>query len=72
MSHCPECNYLIKETVVEGRKLIAQLHTSPHFAQGTTRYLTILKLSCECGERTERRYENRPSCEVNRALCHSR
>lgn len=71
MAFCPLCNHQVKETVVEGRKLIARLHPGPHTPEGTGRYLTIIKASCQCGERIVRRYENRPSCEVNRAMCHS-
>ncbi len=59
MAQCPVCRQPVKETVIEGRKLIAQVHTGEKVRPGTGRYLTILGLRCGCGERTERRYENR-------------
>ena len=67
MALCAACNQPIKETVVQGRKLIAQVHTGPHAPPGTGRYLTILNLACACGERIERRYENRPSLQLKLA-----
>ena len=67
MAVCSRCNQKIRETVVEGRKLIALVHRSPHDQPCTGRFLTILKLSCGCGDRMERRYENRPMCELNPA-----
>jgi hypothetical protein len=59
MSICPKCYQPIKESVIQGRKLIAQVHTGPRSAVGTGRYLTVLNVQCACGLRTERRYENR-------------
>ena len=60
MAICPTCQRPLKESVLQGRKLIAQVHSGPHAPPGTGRYLTILNVQCECGERIERRYENRP------------
>jgi hypothetical protein len=57
MTICAACRQPIKETVAAGRKLIAKVHTGPHSEIG--RYLTILSLRCACGERIDRRYENR-------------
>ena len=57
MAICPTCKQQIKETVIEGRKLIAQINTGPQAGRG--RFLTILELHCSCGARIERRYENR-------------
>ncbi len=59
MATCAVCRQPIKESVIEGRKLIAQIHSGPHTPPGTGRYVTVLSLKCACGERTERRYENR-------------
>ena len=67
MAVCSVCNHLVKETVIEGRKLIAQLHEGPHTPAGIARYVTVLSVRCECGERIERRYENRLSRELNPA-----
>jgi hypothetical protein len=58
---CPTCNQRIKESVLEGRKLTAQVHNGPNTPPGTGRYLTILSVHCGCGVRVERRYENRQS-----------
>jgi len=59
MMICPTCNQPIKESVLVGRKLIAQVHSGAKIPSGTGRYLTIMSLACGCGTRTERRYENR-------------
>jgi hypothetical protein len=67
MAMCLRCNQRIRESVVEGRKLIALVHKSPCDQPRMGRFLTILKLSCGCGDRTERRYENRPMGELNPA-----
>ncbi len=67
MARCAVCNQPLKETVAVGRKLIALAHPGPHVPPGTGRYLTILNLSCACGERIERRYENRPARELKLA-----
>jgi hypothetical protein len=64
MAICTVCNQPIKESVLQGRKLIAQVHTGPNAPPGTGRYLTILSVSCGCGERTQRRYENHPPREL--------
>ena len=58
MAICPTCQQPIKESVLEGRKLIAQVHANGILPPGMGRYLTILSLSCACGERIQRRYEN--------------
>jgi hypothetical protein len=63
MALCAACNQPIKETVVQGRKLIALVHAGPHTPPGTARYLTVFNLTCACGVRVERRYENRQSRE---------
>jgi hypothetical protein len=67
MAICAACQQPIKESVVQGRKLIAQVHAGPHAPPGTGRYLTIFSHKCACGERIERRYENRQSRESNPA-----
>jgi hypothetical protein len=67
MDICQTCNQPIKETVVEGRKLIAKVHTGTHSPHSTGRYLTVLNLTCACGVRVERRYENRSSPELEQA-----
>jgi hypothetical protein len=59
MANCQTCNQPIKESVLEGRKLIAQVHTGPHAPPTMGRYLTIFSFKCGCGERVERRYESR-------------
>ncbi len=58
MAICPNCNQRIKETVLEGRRLIAQVHTGQHVPPGTGRYVTVMSLQCACSERIVRRYEN--------------
>jgi hypothetical protein len=63
MAICAVCNQPIKESVIVGRKFVARVPAGLHAPQGTGRYLTILNVSCGCGERIERRYENRPSRE---------
>jgi hypothetical protein len=64
MARCATCNQPINETVMQGRKLIA--HVDRGSATPTVgRYLTVLNLTCACGERIERRYENRTAREVN-------
>ena len=60
MAVCTQCNQPFKETVIQGRKLIAQVHPGPYAPAGTGRYLTVLSRKCACGEQIERRYENRP------------
>jgi hypothetical protein len=55
---CQKCNQPIKESVLEGRKLIAQVRSGPETLQGMGRYLTVYTLACDCGERIEHRYEN--------------
>jgi hypothetical protein len=68
MALCPTCNQPIHESVIQGRKLIAQVRRSgPGGTTNTGRYLTVLSLSCGCGERVERRYENRSAREVKYA-----
>jgi hypothetical protein len=66
MAICPKCFQPIKESVVQGRKLIAQVHTGTRSSVGTGRYLTVLNVQCACGMRTERRYENRGLATVSR------
>ena len=58
MAVCQVCHQPIRESVIEGRKLIAQLHAGPHTAPDVGRYLTVLNVKCACGEWLERRYEN--------------
>jgi hypothetical protein len=65
MAICATCHRAIKETVVQGRKFIANVPTGLHSPPGTGRYLTILNLTCECGILVERRYENRQTRELN-------
>jgi hypothetical protein len=60
MALCAVCHQSIKESVTQGRKLIFQIHTNSDVQSGVGRYLTILSVKCGCGERIERRYENRP------------
>jgi hypothetical protein len=60
MNLCPTCNQPIKESILEGRKLIAQVHTGPYTMPHTGRYVTVILRKCACGERIERRYENLP------------
>lgn len=64
MELCATCRQPILENV-QGRKLIAQVPPGVNTPPGTGRYLTILNLTCECGVRVVRRYENRQSREVN-------
>jgi hypothetical protein len=64
MAICPVCNQPINESVIKGRKLVTQVYTGPHTGPGTGRYLTVLSRKCACGEWIERRYENRPACEL--------
>ena len=59
MAICPTCNQHVKESVMQGRKLIAQVHTGRHVPAGTGRYVTVFELRCACGDRIVRRYENR-------------
>jgi hypothetical protein len=61
MATCATCKQSVKESVVEGRKLLAQVHTGPQASKNVGRYLTVLYLTCACGVRVERRYENRPA-----------
>jgi hypothetical protein len=68
MATCAECNQPIKETVIVGRKLIAQVHSGRHVPPETGRYLTVLNLTCACGVRVVRRYENRPLPEYSTLL----
>ena len=63
MALCATCNQPISETVIQGRKLIAQVHRGTG-KPTVGRYLTVLNLTCACGQRIERRYENRPAREV--------
>ena len=58
MSICPTCQQSITESVLEGRKLIAQVNSSPYVLPSTGRYVTVTLHKCNCGERIERRYEN--------------
>jgi hypothetical protein len=67
MDVCAVCNQPIRETVVMGRKLIPQVFTGSNGAMEIGRYLTVLNLTCACGERTVRRYENRPVIELKLA-----
>ena len=57
MDLCAACKQPIKESVVQGRKLIAQVNTGPNAGSG--RFLTVFNHTCACGSRVERRYENR-------------
>ncbi len=57
MSTCPLCKQLIKESVAEGRKLVAQVNVGPN--AGTGRFVTVLNQMCACGVRVARRFENR-------------
>jgi hypothetical protein len=43
---------------MEGRKLIAQVQSSPYTLPNTGRYVTVFLRKCACGEQVERRYEN--------------
>jgi hypothetical protein len=61
MATCETCKQSVKESVVEGRKLIAQVYKGHDAPKNVGRYLTILHLTCSCGVRVERRYENRPA-----------
>jgi hypothetical protein len=67
MAICPTCNQPINETVVQGRKFVARVPTGLNAPSGTGRYLTILNVSCACGSRTVRRYENWQSRELKLA-----
>jgi hypothetical protein len=64
MDVCPICNQLIEATMMEEAKRIAQVPEGPGAPAGTGRFLTIRRLLCECGERIERIYENRPLAPV--------
>jgi hypothetical protein len=55
---CTACHQLVKESVLQGRKLIAMVHAGPYTPSGTARYVTVFSLVCACDERIERRYEN--------------
>lgn len=68
MAICPTCHRPINETVVAGRKFVAHVPAGLHAPPGTGRYLTILSVSCACGKRTVRRYENRQSSELQPAM----
>jgi hypothetical protein len=59
MDVCPICNHPVEATVVEERRLLVQVQAGPNALPATGRYLTVRILRCECGERIERRYENR-------------
>jgi hypothetical protein len=61
MAICPKCNQQIQESIVEGRKLIAQVHMGPYSLPNSARYVTVFLRKCACGEQIERRYENIPS-----------
>ena len=41
MTICPMCKQAIKETVIAGRKLIAQVNSGPY--AGSERFLAILR-----------------------------
>ena len=58
MATCATCHQPINETVVAGRKLIAHVPTGRYVPAGTGRYVTVLNLTCACGVRVVRRYEN--------------
>jgi hypothetical protein len=60
MDMCPVCNHPILETVLEAPKRIGAAAAVPDAPTGIGRFLTISSLLCECGERIERLYENRP------------
>jgi hypothetical protein len=60
MALCATCRQPIREAVVAGRKLIAQVHPGARAPAAVGRYLTILDVTCGCGSRTVRRYENLP------------
>jgi hypothetical protein len=64
MAICPTCNQPIKESIAAGRKLLNLVQAGPY--AGCGRYLIVLNLSCACGVRTERRYENRKLATVGR------
>jgi hypothetical protein len=63
MALCQMCQQPIKETVIIGRKLVAMVHAGPHVPAGTARYVTVFGVRCGCGERIERRFENRQARE---------
>jgi hypothetical protein len=63
MATCAVCNQPIRETVVQGRTFVARVPAGLHAPQGTGRYLTVLNVTCGCGERIVRRYENSQSRE---------
>lgn len=67
MDVCPICNHRVEATVVEERKRIASIPAGPNALPATGRYLTVRILRCECGERIERRYENREVATVETA-----
>jgi|tagenome__1003787_1003787.scaffolds.fasta_scaffold20753911_1 hypothetical protein len=64
MELCATCRQPILENVQE-RRFISKVPPGVNTPPGTGRYLTILNLTCACGVRVVRRYENRPSRDVN-------
>ena len=67
MARCHKCGQEIKESVLEGRKLIAEVKQHG-FGGRVGRYVTVLKLTCYCGAQVERRFENIPSVRAIRAV----
>jgi hypothetical protein len=54
---CPTCKQTVREIVVEDRKLDTHAPADRNVPSGTGRYVTVLDVTCGCGERIERRYE---------------